>query len=72
MTKTADDFSDLMIHMAAYRRLHPGQREGQAYFNALSEKYPDLASLVSLSFADPFYKDSRIPAFFEFVGEYFG
>jgi hypothetical protein len=44
-----------------------GQREGQRAFNLLTVMHPMLAERVRTSPLDPFYRDERLPAFFEFV-----
>lgn len=45
----------------------PGQREGQRAFNLLAAMHPVLAERVRLTRVDPFYRDDRLPAFFEFI-----
>jgi hypothetical protein len=39
------------------------QRKGQAAFNALYEMSPVLADKIRTTEFDPFYQDSKIPAF---------
>lgn len=43
------------------------RREGQTYFNMLDEYRPDLAEKIRCSIRDPFFNDSKIPEFLEFV-----
>jgi hypothetical protein len=43
------------------------QRKGQALMNALRE-FPELYDMVTMSNADPFYQDSKIPAFCNLLG----
>lgn len=45
------------------------QRRGQWAFNVLSAQRPDLAEFVRASGLDPFYEDSRMNDFLDFVGE---
>lgn len=47
--------------------IRSGQRKGQALMNALRE-FPVLYDMVAMTKADPFYDDSKIPAFLETVG----
>ncbi len=46
---------------------NPSWRLGQTYFNVLREYKPGLAAKVHASPYDPFYDDSKLPGFFEFV-----
>ena len=56
--------------LSAYQRAHPLQRKGQAAFNLLSEKAPDLASRVAgIKYVDPFYNDANLSAFFQWIEE---
>jgi hypothetical protein len=45
----------------------PDWRQGQAAFNALCKVSPILAEEVRGSLRDPFYQDSRLDAFYEYV-----
>lgn len=46
----------------------PFIRDGQHLFNKLYELHPDLAdSIRGNNTLDPFYVDSRIPAFYKFL-----
>ena len=51
----------------AYRKQHPGMREGQILFNVFSTMNPDMANFVCGKEFDPFYDDERIPAFCDFI-----
>lgn len=44
-----------------------GLREGQRAYNQLREKRPDLATRILGTELDPFYIDSRLPAFREWL-----
>lgn len=46
---------------------NPNWRKGQTYFNALHLCNPILANKVRGSLLDPFYKDSNILAFLEWL-----
>lgn len=50
-----------------YAKVNPGQRRGQAYFNALYRFRSDIANELRGSSVDPFYRDDRIPSFLESV-----
>lgn len=45
----------------------PPLREGQCYFNTLYEVNPELANEIRGTNIDPFYLDSRIDAFVDFL-----
>ncbi len=53
----------------AYRKKHPGMREGQILFNVFATLKPDLANFVCGKEIDPFYDDERIPLFVEFISK---
>lgn len=63
------DFGAYIMWAETYCRAHPSQRKGQAYYNALTESYPELIRHVSGTDHDPFYNDLRLPAFLTFVEE---
>lgn len=42
-------------------------RSGQWAFNVLYQIRPDLADAVRTTVRDPFYQDSKLPAFHEWV-----
>ena len=44
------------------------ERKGQRAFNALCELRPDLSAQVRGTNLDPFYTDSVLPSFYEWVG----
>lgn len=62
-------FDELVVYMGHYRARHPSQRAGQAYFNALHEKLPDIANEIRSTEDDPFYDDRLIKGFLTRVGE---
>lgn len=62
-------FNELVIYMETYRRSHPEQRVGQAYFNALHQHFPQVADAIRGTDNDPFYRDDRLHAFFYAVGQ---
>ena len=45
-------------------------RTGQAYFNALSELYPEIAELIRATDYDPFYDDKKLIKFFDYLESY--
>jgi len=47
----------------------PGERLGQAYFNALQDVRPDLAAKVRANGLDPFYEDERLSAFLSYLSK---
>ena len=48
---------------------HPQWRAGQALFNVLHRIRPDLSERVRATKLDPFNRDTRNPAFLNFVKE---
>ncbi len=44
-------------------------RKGQAHFNLLYNLNPELAQEVTDTEVDPFYDDTRLPAFYKWVEE---
>ncbi len=46
---------------------NPRQRLGQAYFNAISELHPEITNGVCGTELDPFYYDSRVDDFLNYV-----
>lgn len=53
-------------------RNQPHWREGQAAFNALRQIDEECALAVTATAVDPFYDDSRLDAFWEFITEWTG
>lgn len=51
--------------MSRYRK--GGERMGQAYFNTLAERRPEIANAVRGSSIDPFYNDAPLGQFLDFV-----
>jgi hypothetical protein len=49
------------------RNIALGQREGQAWFNALQKHAPDLAEIIRGTKEDPFNDDRAIPAFLKAI-----
>jgi hypothetical protein len=61
---------DVYAVLDAYRRKHPEQRTGQAFFNAASERWPDLADEARGDHdLDPFYDNRKVGAFCTFLME---
>lgn len=48
---------------------HPNERRGQATFNTLFATRPDLAEKVRATNLDPFYDDSKLHEFYNFIEE---
>ncbi len=44
-----------------------GWRAGQAAFNCLYDLYPNIANAIRSTPADPFYRDEKLPLFFDTV-----
>lgn len=62
------------LNDAATRRLsslHRTERDGQNYMNVLSAFDRNAYTTITGSLLDPFYLDSRIPAFLGAVADYF-
>jgi len=45
----------------------PQQREGQAYFNAIRLRWPELQAEVIGTDRDPFSNDRNLPAFLDWL-----
>jgi len=56
------------LHLVIEARAeHPEWRVGQTLFNILHQLAPDLAEEIRGAAIDPFYQDSRIPKFLEYI-----
>lgn len=53
--------TEFFIFAGEYAKNNPGQREGQALFNALHYFSPVAADMIHGTELDPFYNDSRVP-----------
>tara|TARA_R100001463_G_scaffold135727_1_gene199495 strand:- start:1189 stop:1542 length:354 start_codon:yes stop_codon:yes gene_type:complete len=58
---TTDEWAELMGGYAI--RVKSGEREGQAYMNALEKVNKDIYDYISATCADCYYKDSNIKSF---------
>ena len=59
---------DDYVRLAERRRmLNRHERRGQAYFNALEDVDPGLADLARGTARDPFYDDTILDAFLQWV-----
>ena len=61
-------FEEYVTEVNKEFRSPKGWRHGQAAFNVLRTVREDLASQVHRSSRDPFYNDSKLPSFYEWVG----
>ena len=66
---TKDELKELCQSATVYIAHNRYMRMGQALFNTLRELHPEIADDVrdSSNNCDPFYDDSKIPAFFNFI-----
>ena len=66
---TKDELKELCQTATVYIAHNSNLRMGQALFNTLRELHPEIADDVrdSSNNCDPFYDDSKIPAFFNFI-----
>lgn len=62
-------YREYLEYAEEYYRSEPTQRIGQAYANALSDLYPDMANELIGTDLDPFHNDSRLHEFLEAVEE---
>ena len=62
-----EQHKEFMKLAALLREMHPEYRKGQAYFNALSMTDSQLAKEITGTDADPFYDNSKIGRFFQFI-----
>jgi len=60
-------FEEYVVIVSDTMREYPSWRSGQAYFNCLYDARPDLSEQIRGGMLDPFYDDSFIPQFLEFV-----
>lgn len=61
---------DFLNQKAKEKELQENQRQGQALFNALSEFYPVAAKMIAGTSADPYYRNQKIPEFWNAINEY--
>lgn len=61
-------FNDFLIYANEYARARPKLRIGQAYFNALVDTSPAIATAILSTPADPYYDNDRIADFLTEVG----
>lgn len=66
MPSLFDDFLDAAALLSVDE---PVLRVGQVYYIVLSGMHPEIADQINDTAADPFYDDSRLPAFFHRVQE---
>lgn len=67
---TSNKMAEYLYHTATEIQRHPEWRVGQAYFNILHRLHPEVADAVRGTSKDPFYNDTRIPAFLDEVAAY--
>jgi hypothetical protein len=70
MYAVSEGLEEFATEYAKERDQRPGLRDGQTAFNVLHRMNPDLADLIRGSNRDPFYDDSRLQDFFDFVGRH--
>lgn len=58
---------DKFVQMAENYASSTNQRRGQAMFNCLIREKPDLAETIKGGMLDPFYSDSKIPHFLNWL-----
>jgi len=60
---TTKEVKELRNHANNIRRMVPNIREGQALMNGLFAWHAETYQAITNTDVDPFYDDSRIPAF---------
>lgn len=60
---------DVRTLAAQTRKQNPDWHEGRAVYAALEKLRPDLASAVRGADCDPYYGTSRLPAFWDWLGQ---
>lgn len=65
----SDGYAEFVIEANRSFRENKDFRRGQAAFNALEEVRPDLANRVRATELDPFHRDERLEAFYNWVRE---
>jgi len=66
---TQDDAYRIQAHAVALRAKYPKHRLGQVAFFALDDMNEQLAKMIGGTKLDPFYDDSRLEAFWNFLFE---
>lgn len=63
--------SQQLVELYAYQdhlmKIYPSLRKGQALFEAISEKYPELAKELVATDNDPFYDDGKIEECIKYI-----
>lgn len=67
--KIITEFSEYVSAVCehVFSEVTPSWRTGQTAFNILVQVRPDIAEMVRGSLYDPFYQDSRLAGFYDFV-----
>jgi len=60
--------AEFMALLHTYMMENRGQRKGQASFNLLHSYFPEQVEAVRSTDLDPFYIESRLPAFLAHFG----
>jgi len=60
---SADRYQEFLRVAVEYRKAHPQQLLGQAYFNALSQFDHDAAEAIRSTPLDPFFGNEVLPDF---------
>jgi len=66
-TQAPHSYASFCTLTAARKRADSESRMGQICFNTLFEFRPELAEEIRATEKDPFYDDSRLRAFYEFI-----
>lgn len=62
-----EEFENIAEWIKEYNEKYSQQREGQAMFNMLFEKFPAIAETIRGTTFDPFYCDEKIQICYEFI-----
>ncbi len=60
-------FEEFVVNAQSFRACNPGIRLGQAYYIVLDDIRPDLNASIIDTHGDPYYTDSNINRYLDFV-----
>lgn len=70
MKLNSQQLVELYDYQAHLMKIYPSLRKGQALFEALQERYPELTTDIIGTDKDPFYDDSNIEECIKSISDY--
>lgn len=61
------DVDTLFVEVMTIMDVYPELRYGQAWYNVLREKRPELANRIAQTELDPFQRDERVPRLIDWL-----